>query len=88
MWIAYDQYKCSRIFERFVNHNLIDFLKNTVTLSIFELEKCSLHQNGVEFQKKNYWYHYQHASPAPTSTIRHQKFKKAPGNRVKVDVEV
>ena len=31
---------------------MIDFLKNAVTLSIFELEKCSLHQNGVEFQKK------------------------------------
>ena len=48
MWIAYDQYQCSRIFERFVKHNLIDFLKNAVTLSIFKLEKCSLHQNGVE----------------------------------------
>ena len=27
------------------------FLYNAVTLSVFELEKCSLHINGVEFDK-------------------------------------
>jgi hypothetical protein len=30
----------------------MDFLKNAVTLSVFELGICSLHQNGTSFQKK------------------------------------
>ena len=34
---------------RFVN--FIGFLYNAVTLSVFELDKCSLHVNGVAFDK-------------------------------------
>ena len=40
-------------FERFILKILRDFLKNDVTSSVFELEKCSLHKNGVEFENKN-----------------------------------
>ena len=32
---------------------LRDFLKIARTLSVFELEKCSLHKNGVEFHQKD-----------------------------------
>ena len=38
-------------FERFLLTILRDFLKNAVTLSVFELDKCSLHINGVAFDK-------------------------------------
>ena len=29
----------------------MNFLKNSVTLPVFELEQCSLHINGVELDK-------------------------------------
>ena len=29
-----------------------DFLKNALIFSIFELHKCSLHKNGIEFNQK------------------------------------
>ena len=35
-------------FEGFFNENLMDFPK----MAIFELGICSVHQNGIEFQKK------------------------------------
>ena len=39
-------------FQRFINKDCHDLLKNIITSSIFELEKCYLHKNGVEFCQK------------------------------------
>ena len=49
----------------------MDLLKN-VTFTVFELEECSLHKNGV----KQNWYHLWYASLAPPGTVRHQLLEK------------
>ena len=36
----------------FFIQNCMGFLSDDVTMSVFELEKCSLHINGVEFDKE------------------------------------
>ena len=42
------KFKCSRIYYWV----FMDFFKNSLTLSVFELEKFSLFSNGSEFRKK------------------------------------
>ena len=47
-----------------------DFLWNTPTLSIFELEKCSFFFKQVRISPEIDWYHYQNANAAPTGIVR------------------
>ena len=42
----------SLAFERFSIENLRDLSKNVLTLSVFELEKCSFFLNRSEFHQK------------------------------------
>ena len=60
-------------FQRFSIKNLIDLLNNALTLTVFELEKCSFFSN---------WYHHQGTSPAPLGTIQHRKSRKTTMSKV------
>ena len=58
--------------------NFEGFIKNALTWSIFELEKCSFFFKWVRISPEIDWYHYQGASPAPTCIVRHQTMTKTP----------
>ena len=54
------------------------FIKNALTRSIFELEKCSFFFKWVRILPEIDWYHYQAPSPAPTGIVRLQTWTKTP----------
>ena len=64
-------------FESFNYSNFEGFTNPALTLSIFELEKCSFFK-WVRISPEIDWYHYQGASPAPTCIVKHLTMTKTP----------
>ena len=64
-------------FESFNYSNFEGFTNPALTLSIFELEKCSFFKR-VKILQEIDWYHYQGASPALTCIIWHQTITNTP----------